>query len=337
MMLVLDRSGSMQTDGGGSALKAAVPQFLQNFIQGTDYIGMISFASHSNLDTAISNNHWGPYDTGPLNTAVQAFNFTGATFGGGAGSGTVYSTTNGPPLNMADAQTTSVNLGNSPETKVVIYFTDGLMNTLQDQMNCPGATLMNYGGADPNSPGEGPPYNPDWVFSLSPTAELTTYYCYAADGANGCNSSKLPTYDGSGTCTYNGSAAKFPSEEYPAMSPLALTRWNVTNEAKYRAKYTANVMRGESPLPTYIYIIGLGTAVSGDPCTQAFLGTLANDPDYLNFYGGVNCDSGNGTYNANQPQGLFVIVPDCPGTQCTQELQHAFQTIAERVLLRLSL
>jgi Flp pilus assembly protein TadG len=346
MTLVLDRSGSMGPapggDGGMTALKAAVPLFLEDFTPGTDYLGLVSFGSHADVDVAISTG-WGPWNSGTIYTAVNAMSPAGATFGGGAGSGTIYSTTNGPPLNLADAQNNSVSLGTGvPKVKVVVYFTDGLMNSLQDQFWCPDSshvTTLNYGGADPDNPGEGSPYTPEWVFSLNPAAELTNYYCYDTggdpDGTNGCNTNQLPYYDNSKVCTYQGTKAVFPSEEYPSSSPLPLTRWNVTNETKYRTKITANSMRSET-VPTYIFTIGLSSAVSNDPCTQAFLATLANDPGAASYGGGANCDSGPGVYNSSLPAGLFVIVPDCPGATCTAELEEAFQLIASKVLLRLS-
>ena len=345
MSLVLDRSGSMNTDGGMTALKAAVPQFLQYFTPGTDYIGLVSFASHADIDVNIGTG-WGPWNSGTIYTAVHNYTPQGGTFGGGAGSGTVYSSTNGPPLNLADAQNNSVNLGTGvPKVKVVVYFTDGLMNTLQDQFSCGGVnTTENYGGADPTSPGESSPYPPEYVVSLDPTSENNTSYCYdvstdpwcSPNCASVCNINYLPQYSNGSTCTYNGSRAVFPSEEYPAQSPLAMTRWNVTNEVKFRAKYTADHMRMESPVPTYIFTIGLGTAVSGDTCTEAFLATLANDPGAGSYLGGAHCDSGNGVYNSSEPAGLFVVVPGCPGTTCTQELEAAFNLIAAKVLLRLS-
>jgi Flp pilus assembly protein TadG len=343
MSLVLDRSGSMSTDSGGTALQAAVPQFLQDFTPGTDYIGLVSFASHADVDVNIGTS-WGPYNTGTIATAVAAYNFTGGTFGGGAGSGTLYSAANGPPLNLADNQNNSVILGSGvPKVKVVVYFTDGLMNTLQDQFTCNGTpnTLVNYGGTDPDNPGEGSPWAPEGVYGLNPLAEIASsgpFYCYDPttdpDYAN-CNSpntTQMVTYQNT-TCTYNGTKAVFPSEE--SGGTQTLTRWHVTNEVKYRTKITANNMRAET-VPTYIFTIGLSSAVTNDPCTQAFLATLANDPGAANYTGGANCDSGPGIYNSSLPAGLFVIVPGCPGATCTAELESAFQLIASKVLLRIS-
>lgn len=351
MTLVLDRSGSMAAaptgDGGLTALQAAVPLFLEDFTPGTDYLGLVSFGSHADVDVAISTG-WGPYNTGTIATAVKGYSANGGTFGGGAGSGTLYSATNGPPLNLADTQNNSVSLGAGvPKVKVVVYFTDGLMNTLQDQFTCGGTlTTVNYGGADPDTPGEGTPYNPELVYGLNPAAEIptgSTYYCYdvttdkdcpKSNNYCGCNTTQLPTYTNA-DCTYNGTKAVFPSEEYPKQSPLPMSRWNVSNEVKYRTIITANNMRSET-VPTYIFTIGLSAAVSNDPCTEAFLATLANDPGAANYTGGSNCDSGPGVYNSSLPAGLFVIVPDCPSSACTTELEQAFQLIASKVLLRLS-
>ncbi|MDR3746647.1 MAG: hypothetical protein P4M04_00560, partial [Acidobacteriota bacterium] len=93
-------------------------------------------------------------------------------------------------------------------------------------------------------------------------------------------------------------------------------------EAQYRARKTATALRTESPVPTYIYTIGLGPSVGA--ATQAFLAELANDPAYP------------ATYVVGQPAGEFFDVPNCPSASCTSELTTAFQTIKSKVLLRLT-
>jgi hypothetical protein len=57
--------------------------------------------------------------------------------------------------------------------------------------------------------------------------------------------------------------------------------------------------------------------------TKNFLAQLANDPAYP-------------TYIKAQPAGEFFYVPDCPGPNCTPELTTVFQTIAAKILLRLT-
>ncbi len=101
---------------------------------------------------------------------------------------------------------------------------------------------------------------------------------------------------------------------------------NVTGEAQYRARQTAIALRTDTTLPTVlIYTIGLNdTNHQMAQSTKNFLAELANDPNYL------------GTFNPNQPAGEFFYVPDCPGAQCTPELQTVFHTIAAKILLRLT-
>jgi len=59
------------------------------------------------------------------------------------------------------------------------------------------------------------------------------------------------------------------------------------------------------------------------------LATLANDPSGPSKYTGA-------VYNSSLPDGLFLVVPDCPSSTCTSELTTAFQTIAAKILLRLT-
>jgi hypothetical protein len=68
----------------------------------------------------------------------------------------------------------------------------------------------------------------------------------------------------------------------------------------------------------YVYSIGLGNSVD-----SSFLQQIANDP-------------ASSTYDASQPQGLAVFAPSCPSSQCTAQLNQVFQTIASKILLRLT-
>jgi hypothetical protein len=91
------------------------------------------------------------------------------------------------------------------------------------------------------------------------------------------------------------------------MQPL--TQTNIANEAMYRADQVANNMRAQGIV---VYSIGLGDKIS-----QAFLQQVANDP-------------ASATFDANQPVGQAVFAPTAA------DLQSVFQTIASKILLRLS-
>jgi hypothetical protein len=67
-----------------------------------------------------------------------------------------------------------------------------------------------------------------------------------------------------------------------------------------------------------VYAIGLGTSID-----QAFLQQIANDP-------------ASSTYNPSQPVGIAAFASSCPSQQCTIQLQQVFQTIAAKIMLRLT-
>jgi hypothetical protein len=224
-------------------------------------------------------------------------------------------------MSLADLQNNSVVINPGQKvSKVLVYFTDGLMNTVQDNFHCGGKnnnnlTLINYGGYDSGN----------YVGFLDPTC--------SPNSSNGCTNESGHESQW-GTCN-NGCPNGFPydingdiclnAQGNPVTTFLSqqtgqqtqFVRADVTAESQYRAIYTANSMRTESPIPTYIYTIGLGESVS--PATQAFLAQLANDPRYP-------------TYIPSQPAGEFFYIPNCPSPTCTAELNAAFQAIASKLL-----
>ena len=300
MSIVLDRSGSMSGNGGGTALQSAVPTFVGDFDNTIDEVAMISFSSNATVDFGINHN----FKT-PINNAVAAMHFAGGTFGTGAGTQPILSNTVGAPLSLAQLQNDSVFVPPGQNVvKVVVYFTDGLMNTIQDNFHCGGTnnnnlTLINYGGYDSGTQ----------VDFFDPTS--------ATDWGHYTSGAGFPYTFGGAICRdINGNiVTTFPSQQ--SGTPVAFTRANVTAEAQYRAIKTALALRTETPVPTYIYTIGLGSGVSST--TQAFLAQLANDPSYP-------------TYISGQPAGEFFYIPDCPSSACTTELNAAFLTIASKLL-----
>jgi len=336
MSVVLDRSGSMVGDGGGAALRAAVPVFINNFDDNIDQVALMSFSSNATTDFAMANH----FKT-PITNAVAAMTFAGGTFGTGAGTQPILDNLIGAPLSLAKLQDDSILPGPGQNlTKVVVYFTDGLMNAPQDKFHCGGKinntlTLVNYGGQDSGTPVMF--FDP----SCSPSTSNLDSGCTNKPGNSVygyCDSGTC--YDRSGNPTKNGGFAydaaadgcvdlngnpvtKFLSQQ--TGNQTVFTRANVTAETAYRARQTATALRTDTTLPTVlIYTIGLNDA--GHPMLQTtkdFLAELANDPS-------------SGAFNANQPAGQFFYVPDCPGANCTPELNAVFQTIAAKILLRLT-
>ena len=132
MSLILDKSGSMNLNGGATALPPAVTNFVGYFDDTTDQVAEISFSSLAQVDVTMRTGF-----TSPITGAVDAMKFAGSTF-----------TQNG--LSLGQAQIDSVNVTPSENVvKVAVFFTDGWANMIQNTLNCPAATLINVGGCAP--------------------------------------------------------------------------------------------------------------------------------------------------------------------------------------------
>lgn len=269
MTLVLDRSASMLGNGGSTALPIAVSTFLTNFSDTLDKMALTSFASNATTDVTMRSSF-----TATIRSTVNGMNFDGATFALGG-------------MTLAKTQEDSVNTPNV--LKVVVFFTDGIANTIQDNLSCPGFPLINYGG---NAPSEG-----NGIWFMSPSS-----------GVSQCSI----TNNGNPSCC---NAPGFTSQQYGTTE--SYTTANITNEAEFRMLTLAQTMRTANP-PTVIYSIGLGSDINQD-----FLRNLAND-------------SLGSQYNSSQPSGMAVMASYCPGTNCTADLNTAFQTVATDILLRLT-
>src|ERR1019366_5673517 len=288
MTVVLDRSGSMAGNGGQAALQSAAPTFVNYFNNLTDQVAMVSYASNATVNFAIAH-HFLDAGTGIPNQ-IAGLTFAGATFGPGGLTLAKIQAENGSPTQGATL------------VKVVVYFTDGLVNTIQQTLSCNGTpTLYNFGGYDINN-------DPNVGFFVPATGvQIYRYdgrYWYTCDGSGNCNTqtstSCLRSVPGF-TSAIDGTIKSF-------------TRAHVTADAQYQALQTAGAMRAEG---VYVYSMGLGSSPS-----TTFLQQIANDP-------------ASSTYDPNLPIGMAVFAPDCPSSQCTTELQQVFQTIASKILLRL--
>lgn len=266
LSLVLDKSGSMNINGGATALPPSVQDFLGYFLVNTDQLGEISFSSIATQDVAITKN----FRT-PITNTVNAMVFGGATFAQGG---------------LLDAQTQVQGVSSPPPNavKTVVFFTDGWANTNNDTLK---GSKVNYGGCSQVE------YTAGWcsaVFCLNPTTGSTISYTSGTSGS--CNSS-----------------TSFPAQDPALTSPATMNLTNIGTEATYRAVQLANQMRTQG---ITVYSIGLG-----DKINTTYLQELANDP-------------ASPQYNANEPSGLAEFAPTA------SDLDSAFQTIASKILLRLT-
>jgi len=140
LSLVLDRSGSMNDNGGSNALSPAVQDFLGYFLENTDRLSEVSFSSTSRVDVPMSKNF-----NYQITSSLNRMNFGGATFAQGG-------------LLDGQSQINGVSNPGTNAVKVAVFFTDGWANTNQDKLSCgggwgwgwgSGSTLVNYGGCSP--------------------------------------------------------------------------------------------------------------------------------------------------------------------------------------------
>jgi Flp pilus assembly protein TadG len=132
MSMVLDKSGSMNKNGGATALPPAVVNFLSYFDDTQDQVAEVSFSTLATVDVPIGTNF-----TSPITTAVDGMKFGGSTF---------------TQAGLQDGlnQVTSVNVPSGESVvKAVVFFTDGWANTIEDTMSCPATTLLEVGGCSP--------------------------------------------------------------------------------------------------------------------------------------------------------------------------------------------
>ncbi len=320
MALVLDNTGSLNSNSGAAAVQNAVPIFINGFDDDLDKVALITFGKTvgSSVYTASTVNFAmaQPFRA-TVNSDVGALKPGGGTFGTGG----TYVAGYGPPIPLADNEIKSVPIVSGQNTvRVMVYFTDGLVNAVQDTFKCYTTStaytnvLVNYGGYDTGSTVHTfqATDGADWCGSDNCTKSGNIGIAYKATASSTSNLCQNP---------YNTYVYNFHSQQTGLQTPIS--RANVQTEAQYRALTSANAMRAETP-GVYVFTIGLG--ISMDTPTQTFLKQLANDP-------------GSPTFNSSLPVGQFFYVKDCSGTNqalCTSELTTAFQIIQSKILLRLT-
>jgi Flp pilus assembly protein TadG len=270
MSLVLDKSGSMNFNGGAQALPSAVTNFISYFDQAIDSVAEISFSSIDTVDVRMTTEF-----VSPITNAVQAMSFQGATFA---------------QAGLNDGKLQIEGIPQSPNIiRVAVFFTDGWANTNNDNLDCQGngnLTNLNYGGCSlvENQAG--------WctgVFWMDPTSGTVL-------DPSACSATTFPVH------VPGGGNALTP--------PNPTGENNVSNDASYRTAQLAATMRSTDQVT--IYTIGLGNKIN-----TTYLQEIANDPAA-------------DTYDPSQPSGEAIFAPDAT------QLEEVFQTIASRILLRLS-
>ena len=300
MSLVLDVSYSMTQNGGETALAPAVEAFIADFdpdnTDTTDYASMVTFGTSAAVKVPMTQ----PFRTA-IDTAVSGINW-----------GVTNWTNSQAGLTDGQSQINSVAVPSGQNViNVVVFFTDGWPNIIQDNLPCTGtSTLTNvmYCGCDtgdskPQPPGLGLCGSTPVEFFAPSTCSTSNNTCTATT----CSATTFPDH-------LTGTQEELNNVEYCG----GLSGGSTQTDAMYRAvQVSTNPTTGLLSQGVYVYSIGMGTAITNQPVAEEFLREVANDPNAS-------------TYDHNLPIGEAVFASD------SSELTQVFQTIAAQIVLRLS-
>ena len=346
LVLVLDRSGSMQSTGSCEPMKAAAKSFVDQFANGRDRIGLITFSTGYNVAFEPSMNFkpdiltqidniscsgwtnsvtalWKAYEK------LQVINEPGAL-------NLLVFFTDGQPT----ALTASFPIKKERDTRYEIY--NGWDNLVtMNPSPCADAEGDKYNrSADGSTTYSSPPWNPNWnpgsitgvmVGSQSSDNYGLTRGVYIPNTGGllrpgrGCSFEGdddrfrrdfafIPENDAFGNSTRGYiDSYEFPSGPYAGNlrsdQPIALR-----TAAKNAADNAAFTIRNDSALSPVIYAIGLGDPNNPTYAPdQEFMTRVANDP-------------ASPVFNENQLTGMYVFAPD------NSRLTQAFYQVASEIL-----
>jgi len=317
VMLVLDRSGSLETDGNCTPMAQASTFFVQSFSNNRDRMGMVTFGTYYNLDFPPSYT----FQAG-LTTMLVSLNCAGWTNSAAA---------------FSKAYQQLKGIGDLNALNVILFFTDGDPNTITfgtaDGGTGPLLPLKS-GSSCKATPGFSGTVggNADGIYQQTvatyPAANVDQFLIGASGGNNGGCSfgsginrsvandvSYLPSTDVFGNSLNTSLLGGSPFPYYVSTSggKIQVTSSNVTNagiNALDNAAQNARVDALANNIPFLCYTIGLGSV------NDELLRRIANDPTAA-------------AYQVAYSAGIYVNSPDAA------HLNSAFATIASD-LLRLS-
>jgi Flp pilus assembly protein TadG len=350
IMMVMDRSGSLQASGSCAPLIAAAQNFVGQFSPGNDNVGLVTFASTTYLNYPPSTN----FSSASPNVVTMLGNI--------ACSGST-STANG--LWMGYQQLIALN--ETAALNVILLFTDG--DPTAGTFNMPvaktspctaytsgsptgagGYTLPStahgyitglwnsftgvspqsffglLNGSDPNAPSGGEQVSTNGDNYFAPNSTGCSYYSGTPVNSNQCITSDftgLPLTDIYGNSTNTSYQAVTTNATgmvdlgaggtgCPAVSNATAVALNIADSAATRIRSgTTDPVSGKSLSNVIIFSIGLGNAAV--PFSPTFLERVSNDPR-------------SPIYNSSEPAGLYVYAAT------SADLQSAFAAVASEIL-----
>lgn len=321
VMMVLDRSGSMNASGSCTPMKAAAAAFVGQFSPGRDYVGLVTFSTDAQLNNPASQNFTA------VTTSINNIVCGGST-----------NTTQA----LMQAYRELIHLNSPNALNVVLLFTDGqptvtpINSFISGTSTCPAAwrnTWRTGGviGGSTNTNG-----SPLGFFDAAATVTdqvypLSTGCSYASSQWNIANDVTTVATTDQFSNSVNVPSGTVGTYRVVPANP-AINWANMIGVAENTSYQAARLIRtGGTVTPVvptstgtansltgvYIFTIGLGTAAY--PVNLPFLKDLANDLNAQNYTAPVG---GVGSQNT----GLFVDAPT------VAELNPSFQRVASQIL-----
>ncbi|MCU1237328.1 MAG: hypothetical protein JWP63_5295 [Candidatus Solibacter sp.] len=331
LMIAVDRSGSVVNGGADTSIKNALTTFVANsttsvFVDGRDYVGMVSFGGNWKLDYAPKLAF--QTSTPSIGTAINNIPFDNSS-----------STNTSDGLWQAYYQLKQLNQTGS--LNVIVLLTDGRPSAFPGQftMNsspCNSSVKNGWLGANVGSSAAQWPPPTDTssfhTFGINKTQ-------WASTGAD-----KTPVTNNTG-CSFAGNPdniqsdiSTFPNSVMPvdnptvspALGPFSTISGvypapgnNTNNPRSVRyaafnvADNIATAIRQDTAIRPVLFVIGLNES-TGEPLDADWLARLANDPSYKD-------SSGNSVFQVGQTSGMYFNVS-------ASGLPGAFQQIASQIL-----
>ncbi len=332
VMFVMDRSGSLANSGSCAPLKNAATGFISKFSNGTDNVGLETFASSSRMDFPLANN----FNTAstPVSTIINEVTCSGATSSAQAlwNGYQALATLNQPAalntiLFFTDGQPTAVT-ANMPESSSSSCSTKNQtfsgVFTVGFQTTSPFSPVATGGIFGPNAPaqpissddvivgstdgGTGNPsgcaFNSTWTNAVNDIVGVPTTDIWGNNLTNGYQTVTT-------TKVNNISYVTVPTNSTGALNMVNAST-NAADDASHRIQTAASPNNGASALSN-ILILTIGLGNSTYPANGDFLCRVANDP----------CSS---RYSTATPTGLYVYAPTAA------DLSDAFSRVAAEIL-----
>jgi Flp pilus assembly protein TadG len=329
IVLVVDRSNSLNLTNSCEPLKQAAKNFVNKFADGRDFVGLVTFASSTNADFPIASN----FKSAGTSVLTMLGNITCAGSTSSA-------------MGLWQGYDQLVGLNQAGALNIILFFTDGKPTGVAVDMPLAGSSPC-LGGT---SHGAGNPKtirglyntftNVDQYFGilnhvnggsvtnsdLNPTPDATTgYQCtymlnWLYDGGfhNMTATSDflgIPTTDIFGNNLNNGYQSVTLSSGYIDInnaSNASAMAYNAADSAAARIRAGANDPVYNRGL-TGILVYSIGLMNTSYPASPGFLERVANDPR-------------SDIYDGTKPVGLFVAAPT------SADIDTAYQAIASEIL-----